>query len=80
MRAWSERQRDFDGLLLPLLLLSGEKTEAERRVKAALAQGWLPFPGDDFHVPERNPLWRNLDPALWRQLAANREAARGTGP
>ncbi|MBI2381854.1 MAG: tetratricopeptide repeat protein [Gammaproteobacteria bacterium] len=77
VRAWTDRQHDFDGLLLPLLQLSGEQAEAERRLKTALAQGWLPFPGDDFHVPERNPQWQNLDPALWRALEANRQAARG---
>lgn len=72
---WLAKQTDFDGVQLVLARLTQPQAVVEKRLGQALAAGWLPFPGDDFYLPEQAPGWQGLDPVLLAKLAANRAAA-----
>lgn len=63
------------------LIQVGETAAGEAELARWLKAGGLPFPGEDFVMPEQHPIWQSLSPALHAQLANNRRAVRaGVSP
>ncbi|NQD35891.1 tetratricopeptide repeat protein [Permianibacter sp. IMCC34836] len=60
---------------LQLRLLVGEQQAVGREWLALLQNGELPSPADEYFLPEDHPLWRGMDPEIFRQLQQNRAQA-----
>ncbi|HEX5757264.1 MAG TPA: winged helix-turn-helix domain-containing protein [Arenimonas sp.] len=57
---------------LTLRVLIGDEAAASEDLRQSLNDGWLPFAGNGFYLPEQDPIWRSLDADLLRLLNANR--------
>ncbi len=79
LRARQAELQGFDSASVGIALIqSGETAAGEAELARWLDAGGLPFPGEDFVMPEQHPVWQSLPPALRAQLARNRQAVRAS--
>ncbi|MBU2428732.1 MAG: winged helix-turn-helix domain-containing protein [Gammaproteobacteria bacterium] len=66
-------QTDVDSLSLQLYCVVGLTEQANQLAQQLLQQDWLPSPQDNYYLAEQHPLWRQLDPEIFRQIQQQRQ-------